>query len=223
MKKFLFLLAAGFSFSTYAQTPCVNGLAGAYPCENIDMLSFMPVEDIGGGQTNDVWGWVDPQSGVEYAILGRTNGTSFIDISDPLNPVYVGNLPSNGASSIWRDIKVNNNHAYIVSEASGHGMQVFDLTQLADVTNPPVEFQADAIYTGFGKAHNIVINEESDRAYAVGTSTFDGGLHIMDISDPINPTLIGDFANDGYTHDAQVVNYAGPDPDYQREGNCDCL
>ena len=94
-------------------------------------------------------------------------------------------------------------------------MHIFDLTQLADVTNPPVEFQADAIYTGFGKAHNIVINEDTDRAYAVGTSTFEGGLYIMDISNPINPILIGDFANDGYTHDAQVVNYAGPDPDYQ--------
>ena len=215
MKKLIFLLATGFSLSTYAQTPCIDGLAGAYPCENIDMLSFMSVDDIGGGQTNDVWGWVDPQSGAEYAILGRTNGTAFIDISDPLNPVYLGNLASNGASSIWRDIKVNNNHAYVVSEASGHGMQVFDLTQLADVTNPPVEFQADAIYTGFGKAHNIVINEDTDRAYAVGTSTFEGGLYIMDISNPINPILIGDFANDGYTHDAQVVNYAGPDPDYQ--------
>lgn len=215
MKKILPLLFAGFSLTSFAQTPCENGMAGAYPCNNIDMLSFMPVEDIGGTETNDVWGWVDPVSGTEYAILGRRNGTAFIDISDPVNPVYIGNLAGNGPSSIWRDIKVNNDHAYIVSEASGHGMQVFDLTQLADVTNPPVQFTADALYQGFGSCHNIVINEETDRAYAVGTNTFSGGLHIMDISDPVNPTLIGDFANDGYTHDAQVVNYAGPDPAYQ--------
>ena len=49
MKKLIFLLATGFSLSTYAQTPCIDGMAGAYPCENIDMLSFMSVDDIGGG------------------------------------------------------------------------------------------------------------------------------------------------------------------------------
>lgn len=215
MKKFTLILSAFFSLSSLAQTPCENGMAGNYPCSNIDMLSFMSVDDIGGGETNDVWGWVDPVTGTEYAILGRTSGTSFIDISDPINPVYIGNLPTHTVNSIWRDIKVSNNHAYIVSEASGHGMQVFDLTQLADVSNPPVEFVADAHYDGFGKAHNIVINEESNRAYAVGTSAFSGGLFILDIADPLNPTLIGDFANDGYTHDAQVVNYSGPDGDYQ--------
>ena len=37
----------------------------------------------------------------------------------------------------------------------------------------------------------------------------------MDISDPLNPTLIGDYAGDGYTHDAQVVSYIGPDGNYQ--------
>lgn len=214
MKKLTLLISAFFSLTLLAQTPCENGMAGNYPCSNIDMLSFMPIADIGGGETNDVWGWVDPNTGSEYAILGRTSGTSFIDISDPVNPIYLGNLSAPGASSIWRDIKVNNDHAYIVSEASGHGMQVFDLTQLADVTNPPVEFVEDAHYSGFGNAHNIVINEETNKAYVVGTNTFDGGLHILDLSDPLNPTLVGDYANDGYTHDAQVVNYSGPDSDY---------
>ena len=115
----------------------------------------------------------------------------------------VANLPTNTVSSILRDIKVHNNHAFIVSEASRHGMQVVDLTQLSAIANPPQDIEADALYMGWGNAHNIVINESTARAYGVGTATFAGGLHILDISDPVNPTLIGDYAGDGYTHDAQ--------------------
>ena len=198
-----------------AQIPCVDGMAAGYPCQNIDFMSYLSSDEVGGGDMNDIWGWVDPVDGTEYAILGRSNGTSFIDMSDPTNPVMVANLPTNTVASLWRDIKVHDNHAFIVSEASGHGMQVVDLTQLGSIDNPPQQIEADALYTGWGNAHNIVINESTARAYGVGTGTFAGGLHILDISDPINPTLIGDFGGDGYTHDAQVVTYTGPDEAYQ--------
>jgi choice-of-anchor B domain-containing protein len=215
MKKISLILALSFSSFVLAQTPCVDGMAGEYPCNNVDLVSYMTSSEVGGTGSNDVWGWVDPQSGVEYVILGRKSGTSFIDISDPVNPVFIGNLEASGPNSTWRDIKVANNHAYIVSEAFGHGMQVFDLTQLGNVENPPVEFEESSHYEGFSKAHNLVMNEESNMLYAVGTNTFDGGLHIMDVSDPLHPILVGDFSEDGYTHDAQVVIYNGPDTNFQ--------
>jgi len=176
------------------QTPCVNGMAGGFPCENVDLLSVMDMSEAGGGSNmNDIWGWTDPTDSTEYVLLGRSNGTSFIDISDPINPVLIADLPTQTTSSLWRDIKVHDNHAFIVAEAGGHGMQVVDLSQLAGIENPPVTIQADTVYTGFGNAHNIVVNESTGRAYGVGTSTFDGGLHIVDINDPLNPTLIGEF------------------------------
>ena len=208
---FLFFISVG----VIAQTPCVNGMAGPYPCENINLLSFVENGDLGGGSMNDIWGWVDPLDSAEYVILGRTNGTAFLDITDPVNPIYLGDLPTASLNSTWRDIKVYNNYAFIVSEAGQHGMQIFDLTNLRDITSPPLLFEEDAHYSGWGNAHNIVINESTGRAYGVGTNTFEGGLHIVDISDPLNPTLIGDFSEDGYTHDAQVVNYAGPDTNFQ--------
>ena len=209
------IVAALANTALTAQTPCADGFAGDYPCQNVDFLSFMGVDEVGGGEMNDIWGWVDPIDSTEYVILGRTSGTAFINISDPLNPVLVANLPTNTVSSLWRDIKVYNNHAFIVSEANGHGMQVVDLTQLGAIANPPQQIGADALYTGWGNAHNIVINESTGRAYGVGTGTFQGGLHILDITDPLNPTLIGDFGGDGYTHDAQVVSYNGPDSNFQ--------
>ena len=108
---------------------------------------------------------------------------------------------------------MHNNHAYIVSEASNHGMQVVDLTQVLEVTEEPVVLTPVASYIGFGNAHNIAINEETGFAYAVGTNTAGGGLHAIDISNPGAPSVAG--TNDGpYTHDAQVVLYDGPDTDY---------
>ncbi len=198
--------------NAWGQSPCVNGMAGGYPCQNVDLVSFMGTEEVGGGNNmNDIWGWTDPADSTEYVLLGRSNGTAFIDISDPINPVLVANLPTQTSSSLWRDIKVYDNHAFIVAEAGEHGMQVVDLTQLGSITNPPQSIQADAVYSGWGNAHNIVINESTGRAYGVGTNTFSGGLHIVDISDPLNPVLLGEFSADGYTHDAQVVSYIGPD------------
>lgn len=198
-----------------AQTLCDNGFAGEYPCNNVDLMSVFTLAEVGGGDNgNDCWGWAS-SDGREFAIYGRSNGTAFIEITDPVNPIYLGNLPTHSTPSLWRDIKVFDNHAFIVSEAPDHGMQVFDLTRLLNVENPPALFDADAHYDAFGNAHNIAINESTGFAYAIGTNTFEGGLHIVDINDPINPSIAGDFAEDGYTHDVQVVIYNGPDADHQ--------
>lgn len=204
-----------FSFSVItAQTPCDDGLANGFPCEGYDLLSRFTPGELSASFANDSWGWVDPDSGREYALIGLNNGTAFIDVTDPLEPVWLGKLSTHTSNSTWRDIKVYQNHAFIVSEASGHGMQVFDLTRLRDVSNPPENFSADAHYDGFGNAHNIVINEDTGYAYGVGTTTFSGGPHFVNIQDPLNPVAAGGYAQNSYSHDAQVVTYNGPDSDY---------
>ena len=206
-------------------TACAGGAAGEYPCENIDLLGFLPLSEIGGGgplvSANDVWGWTDPASGREFALVGRNDGTAFVEITDPLDPVYLGILPTHTTASSWRDIKVYADHAFVVSEASEHGMQVFDLTRLlASPPSPPQTFTEDAQYNGFGNAHNLVINEDSGYAYAVGTTTCGGGLHIVDIGNPTVPTAVGCFSGDGYTHDAQCVIYHGPDGEHAGKEIC---
>ena len=197
-----------------AVTPCEDGTAAGYPCNGIDLLANVSLLEMNANDGNDSWGWTDPDSGNEYALMGLNNGTAFLDITDPLNPVYLGKLPTHTTSSIWRDVKTYNNHAFIVSEANGHGMQVFDLTRLRNVQNPPVQFTEDAHYDGFGDAHNIVINEDTGYAYAVGTQLFNGGPHFINIQNPLNPIGEGGFAMDDYSHDAQVVTYTGPDTEH---------
>ena len=206
--------------ATPAVTTCSGGMAGTYPCSNVDLMSFLALADIGGGEANDIWGWTDSSTGKEYAIMGRTNGTSFVDISDPVNPIYLGNLPPHSSDSTWRDIKVYADHAFMVTEARGSGMQIFDLTQLRMVASPPATFSGTAHYPRFSYAHNLVINEDSGFAYAVGTNTCSGGLHMINIQTPANPTSAGCFSADGYTHDAQCVNYDGPDLDHQGKEIC---
>lgn len=210
-------------------TPCFQGMADAYPCDGVDLLSFMPLADIGGGEGNDIWGWTDPVTDNEYAIMGRTNGTAFVDITDPSNPIYVAELPPQTANSNWRDIKVVNDHALVVSEAPGHGMQIYDLNQLRDITTTPHTISTVPLdgeigwYSDFGSAHNVVVNEDTDYAYAVGTAVTDGcsgGLHIVNMADPANPVNAGCYADDGYTHDAQCVIYNGPDTDHQGKEIC---
>lgn len=195
-------------------TICTNGFAGIYPCSNYDLLAQIPLDAIAGSnaQGNDSWGWTDSTTGKEYVIFCTNKATTFVDISDARNPIILGSLNTATVVSSWRDVKVYNDFAFIVSEAENHGMQVFDLSKLRNVSNPPEVFSADARYTGFGSAHNIVINEASGYAYAVGSDTFGGGPHFVNIQNPINPIGEGGFS--GYSHDAQVVTYNGPDADY---------
>ena len=214
-----------------------NGRAAVFSCQDVELVSFMSVPDIGGERgilTNDVWGWTDAQTGKEYAIVGRTDGTAFVDISDPENPRYLGSLakPAESPASTWRDMKVYSNHVYIVADGAGpHGMQVFDLTRLRDVTGEPQAFTTDAHYRDINSAHNIVINEATGFGYIVGASsggeTCGGALHMVDLRTPKRPTFAGCFADTqtgrastGYSHDAMCINYNGPDVEHRGRELC---
>ena len=205
-------------------TPCVGGMAGIYPCDHVDLMSFLPKAQIGGGGSeiiNDIWGWTDPVTGHEWALVGRSNGTAFVDVTDPVNPIYVGNLPSHTGSSSWRDIKTYAGYAYVVSDNNGaHGLQVFDLSQLRNVVTPPVTFSETAHYAGFGSAHNIAIDEDTGFAYAVGSNTCSGGAHMVSLANPTAPVFAGCDSGDGYTHDTECVVYHGPDADWAGHEVC---
>ena len=229
--------SAGLSAITGDRVDCTDGQAASFGCQGMDLVSFLPIQQIGGQRgvrVNDIWGWTDPETGREYAIVGRMDGTSFVDVTNPSNPVYVGDLPeTDGAqSSIWRDIKVYENHAYVVADNSGnHGMQVFDLTQLRDFDGTPTTFEETAHYDRVNSAHNVIINTDTGFAYIVGAGgggeTCGGGLHMVNIQSPAQPTFAGCFADPstgrtgtGYTHDAQCVVYDGPDTEHQGQEIC---
>ena len=90
--------------TTQSATPCVDGLAGDYPCNNVDLLSHIPRITFDPSETKvmDVWGWADSVSGREFAIVGHYQGTGFVEVSNPEAPSFLGNLPTHSSYSGWR-------------------------------------------------------------------------------------------------------------------------
>ncbi|MFP8489437.1 choice-of-anchor B family protein [Gracilimonas sp. Q87] len=252
-----------------APYPCEDGQALNYDCGNVDLFAHLNIYELSGIQNgvylNDIWGWTDPKSEKEYALVGLTNGVSFVDISDPDEPVVVARLPESdlrnkyksilpaeypacnlgigatqrskalGQGSSWRDIKVYDDHAFVVSDAQPHGMQVLDLTKLRDYSGEVLNLEHDFLYERLSSAHNIVINEETGYAYATGVtqaeicgSRDESGLHMIDIREPKNPTFAGCYVEPttsyaiapGYVHDAQCIIYDGPDNEHTGKEIC---
>jgi len=228
----------GLSAITGAEVRCDSaGIARGFACRETDLQAFLPVSALGGRRgimLNDLWGWTDPETDREFALVGRLDGTAFIEVTNPVTPVYLGELPLHQGArpNLWRDIKVYKNHAFIVSDGAGaHGMQVFDLTQLRNVANPPAMFHETAHYDRIHSAHNIAIDTASGYAYPIGNSmggeTCGGGLHMIDIRNPTQPTFAACYADTttgmqrtGYIHDAQCVVYHGPDEQYRGRQIC---
>ena len=229
----LFFICCGALLAT-AQTPCTSGMAGTYPCDSIDLMAHILPATLGNpdvfpntGGGNDIWGWTHPVTGKEYALVGLRNGTAFVDVSAPSSPINIGFLPSHTVdannvpiNNSWRDIKVVNDHAYIVSEATGHGVQIFELDRLDVTPSTPITFTEDG-WINMGRAHNIVANEEKDLIYPVGTNnTCSGAITSYDVSNPTSPTNASCVSAGGYTHDAICFTYRGPDTDHTGKNLC---
>ena len=253
MRSILLAALAGVALSLPARAQelsCEGGAVfvpdvGEFACDGVDLVGYLPLDAFATDDSpaadanNDVWGWTDPETGTEYALVGTENGTAFVDLSVPTRPRFVGKLPTQSTPSPWRDLKVYRDHVFVVSEARDHGVQVFDLTRLRDAGETPRTFAPDAVYDGLSSAHNVVVNEETGFAYAVGSrvpreSTLPAscrtpGFHTIDVRDPEHPTFAGCFSDasvetgsrtPGYTHDAQCVVYRGPDADYAGRELC---
>jgi choice-of-anchor B domain-containing protein len=198
-------------------TPCRNGFADVYPCSNVDLESFMPLADLGadpGERAAGIWGWTDPETGREYALIALRNRVSFVDITDATNPRLLGDLRGVAVGTPNREVNVYGNYALIVADGAGaNGIQFFDLTQLRDASGPPLHFNtAGGLVSGSGRIHNLAVNPESGFAYAVGGNC-GGGLNMIDLRGLPSLQDVGCWADPvlAYIHDTQCVIYRGPD------------
>ncbi|KAF2179974.1 hypothetical protein K469DRAFT_730404 [Zopfia rhizophila CBS 207.26] len=199
-----------------AATKCVNGKAGEYSCDKVGLYGFFSHQAMGSATR-------EGNDGREFGLVGQSDGTAFVEIKSDGSLAYLGRLPTQTETSLWRDIKVIDEYAYIGSEATGHGLQVFDLLKLLTVTSPKnfsTSTDLTAWFSGFGSSHNIVSHEEMKMIYAVGSDKCSGGLFMVNVTDPTKPTSPGCVDLDGYVHDAQCVVYKGPDTRYSRHEIC---
>ncbi|MFT5223744.1 MAG: hypothetical protein ACI867_002068, partial [Glaciecola sp.] len=200
--------------------PCVRGMADVFPCDNIDLLSFVPfeefyvddattVESLGSAELSEVWGWANPETGSEFIVIGMFNGVGFFNVTDPYDPIYLGKINSDTpADMVWYDVKTYENFAIITSESTPFGMMTFDLTRLEDQSGAQ-DWRPDAVYAPNLTAHNVVVNEESGFAYLVGSGTIVGALSSAggDIAgSPVNTTVAAEPCRGGL----HVVDLADP-------------
>ncbi len=215
-----------------SEVRCENDEAAGFDCDAVDLQAYLPLAAIGakpGERVSDAWGWTDSQTGREYGLIGRTAGAAIVDVTDALNPVYLGLVPANPSGA--RDLKVYGDHLFFTGDGAGaHGLVVFDLTRLRDVTGAPTTFEPDTRWDGIGSAHNLIIDTDSGTAFTVSTSgvgeTCGGGLLMIDIRDALEPEFVGCYTDteglifEGRTHDAQCLVYRGPDADYRGKELC---
>ncbi|MBL4592936.1 MAG: choice-of-anchor B family protein [Flavobacteriales bacterium] len=153
----------------------------------------------GHGNLNDVWGYVDG-AGNEYALVGTENGTSIVDISNPSSPVEV--FFTSGPTTIWRDLKVWGDHAYITNESSG-GMKIIDMSNLPGAITAGDVYNYTGSTYQFSSAHDLYI-DENGVAYVIGADNGNGGAIMLDLTaNPQAPVELGRY-NDYYLHDAMV-------------------
>ena len=200
---------------------CKNGSAGQYPCKNIDLVAHVPADVMGGAGIADVWGWVDPETKKEYAILGSTDGVQFLDVTKPEEPVYLGRLVGKeDGALLWQELEILNDHAYIVCDLYPCNLQIFDLTRLRNPLLPVGVWTPDAVFP-IPIAHAIDSNPETNHIFLNGTGPVVAGQPtIFDVSQPLAPVPVGVTADDGYTHDSLCRTYKGPDKPHKGNEIC---
>ena len=184
-----------------------GGVAGGgFTASGIVLKAWFPLNTFATGvqNGNSCWGWVSP-GGREYAIMGLSNGTGFVDITDPGASVIKSFQP--GVNSLWRDVRTHGHYCYAASEG-GAGIQVFDMSKLDTLGITTLVRTVDAPSGSSGATHTLAIDNESGYLYRAGGGG--NGLRMYSLADPSNPTYVGIWS-DFYVHEAQVKTYtSGP-------------
>ena len=204
------LLALASPCRLLAQGDCINRVEDPdveYASKGITLLGQISLQQFGDTRASDMWGYVSP-SGREYALVGLQNSFSFVEVTDPSNPVIVEQII--GPESCWRDIKVYREYAYGVADSTGEGIYIYDLSGIDDGV---VTLATISTVDGFRDSHNIAINTASGFLYPCisNITPFGAGLVALDLKDPLNPQVAGLWLESSPAiidvHDALIVNY----------------
>jgi choice-of-anchor B domain-containing protein len=167
-----------------------------------------------GADYSEIWGWTDPVTGREYAIIGTSKGTSIVDITEqPLKEVSLLVGPPSGFN--YHEFRTYQNYLYVGAEgtdaAKRPGIQIVDLSTLPDSATfkktytwiDTTNFSTNATRL-YNRAHTVSI--EKHFLYVNGGDF--GGTRVMDLTDPLNPAQVGSYGKGStpYVHDAFIRN-----------------
>lgn len=169
---------------------------------NIDFVGQLDYQLLRNSNLSNLWGYTD-ELGNEYALMGvcgtdaqNPGGLSVVSLADPTNPQEIFFFP--GPASIWREIKVWGDYAYVTTEAADGELTIVDLSPLPQSTNlPAIVWDAP----GWTTSHSLFI-DENGRLFIHGANRGNGGVIMYDLTqDPMNPVEVGEF-DTWYCHDS---------------------
>jgi hypothetical protein len=189
------------------------------------MYDFKTHAELGDavGEGSGSWGWT--HRGREFIAIGQTYGAAFAEVTRDGELEYLGRLPAQNDSVIWREMNKIGDTLIIGSEGIGHGVQFFDLKKILKLSpkNPyTFDIKKDVAWLNLtqgipGRSHTVRSNEELNYAVALGcggragrNDTCAGGPIFINTKNPEKPFVEGCAPQDGYTHDAQCIVYRGP-------------
>lgn len=210
--------APALQATAMAAMPCVQGMAGQFPCRNVDFQAQIALNQFASQPASaaNLWGFVDLNDNREYAVIGLRNGTSVVDVTDPVNPRQADFVP--GPSSTWREVKIYQHfdaaanryraYAYITTEAPNTGLQVIDLsglpgsvalaTTLADTGSQHTDYVSNIDY-----ATNMALPGATAYLYVAGSNVDGGSWRVYSLANPAQPQFIRQApAGTGYMHDS---------------------
>lgn len=202
---------------TRASTTCESGFADEFPCDNVNLLSQVPINQLStlSNDVNDIWGHVDLNTQREYAIVGMNASVVVVDITTPSAPSVVGEVQ--GRNTGWRDIKVLQYYdstasrwqAFAYSSSESEGFAIIDLNDLPNSVSLSARNRDD------NNAHNIyvsnvdytfntAINNATPQLHLVGQDSNGGAFRSYNLDVPQTPAA--SFTPNGltradYTHD----------------------
>jgi choice-of-anchor B domain-containing protein len=183
-----------------------------YPSLNINLLSHIDPEhaDAGDGRNySGCWGWYQSSKNKEYAIIGSSAKTYFIDVTNPMNPIICDSVMGHSVCT-WRELKTYQNYCYVVSDVcKPNAFQIIDMKYLPD----SVHLVVDDSTTYFERAHTVWVDNNVGKLYVGGNAKpgfGTAGMNVYSLATPTAPVLLrkitDDYSSISYVHDMFVQN-----------------
>jgi choice-of-anchor B domain-containing protein len=173
---------------------------------NINLLAVSHPNPGSNNRYSGCWGWKQTSTNKEYAIVGGSNGTYFIDVTVPASPSVSAYVPGK-SNCTWREIKTYQNYCYVVSDdQTPNRFQIIDMSTL-----PATVTVVHDGTTYFERGHTIWIDQ--DKMY-IGSTTYSNNgyssMNIYSLATPTAPVLLKQLSDEmpfiNTVHDMFVVN-----------------
>lgn len=160
-----------------------------------------------GRKYSGCWGWYQASKGKEYAIVGTSAKTYFIEVTNPAAPVIRDSVMAKHAGCTWRELKTYQNYCYVVSDDSPpNSFQIIDMQYLPDSVHVVYD---DKTY--FERGHTVWVDGNKLYVGGVTYSTSIGvNMQVYSLATPTAPVLLRSLSQDypsiNYVHDMFVIN-----------------